>query len=203
MASEKTVSADAFTARTSVEQVEESEDFAPKFDADGLIACITTDAESGEVLMLGYMNADALQRTIATGEAHYWSRSRQCLWHKGATSGLVKKLSRCASTTTKMPCGYASMSRVQVPVVTLGIALVFIAPYLLGKPEIPPRSSSLRKTSKVFDPVTSTGMRRIRHNCSIKLTVGLRHTRTATFRRNSQHLTAFQQLWLHLTTILI
>ena len=64
MASEKTVSADAFTARTSVEQVEESEDLAPKFDADGLIACITTDAESGEVLMLGYMNADALQRTI-------------------------------------------------------------------------------------------------------------------------------------------
>ena len=79
MASEKTVSVDTFTARTSVEQVEESEDLAPKFDADGLIACITTDAASGEVLMLGYMNADALQRTIATGEAHYWSRSRQCL----------------------------------------------------------------------------------------------------------------------------
>ena len=92
MASEKTVSADAFTARTSVEQVEESEDLAPKFDADGLIACITTDAESGEVLMLGYMNADALQRTIATGEAHYWSRSRKCLWHKGATSGLVQEV---------------------------------------------------------------------------------------------------------------
>ena len=92
MASEKTVSADAFTARTSVEQVEESQDLAPKFDADGLIACITTDAESGEVLMLGYMNADALQRTIATGEAHYWSRSRQCLWHKGATSSLVQEV---------------------------------------------------------------------------------------------------------------
>ena len=64
---------------------------------------------------------------------------------KARPAVLSKKLSRCASTTTKMPCGYASRSRAQAPVVMLGIALVFIAPYLLGKPEIPPRSSSLRK----------------------------------------------------------
>ena len=81
-----------FAARISVEQVEEGLDLAPKFDADGLIPCITTDANTGEVLMLGYMNGEALQRTIATGEAHYWSRSRQCLWHKGATSGLVQEV---------------------------------------------------------------------------------------------------------------
>ena len=81
-----------FAARTTVEQVEEGLSLAPKFDADGLIPCVTTDAETGEVLMLGYMNRDALQRTIATGEAHYWSRSRQCLWRKGTTSGLVQKL---------------------------------------------------------------------------------------------------------------
>ena len=99
---------------------------------------------------------------------------------KARPAVLSKKLSRCASTTTKMPCGYASMSRVQVPVVTLGIALVFIAPYLLGKPEIPPRSSSLRKRARSSIQWTSTGMRRIRHNCSIKLTVGLGHTRAAT-----------------------
>ena len=80
-----------FAARMSVEQVEEGLDLAPRFDADGLIPCITTDAETGEVLMLAYMNGDALQRTIETGEAHYWSRSRQCLWRKGATSGLVQK----------------------------------------------------------------------------------------------------------------
>ncbi|WP_221794259.1 phosphoribosyl-AMP cyclohydrolase [Oceanobacter mangrovi] len=79
-----------FFPRTSIEQVEEGTELAPRFDADGLIACITTDASSGEVLMLGYMNDEALQRTIATGEAHYWSRSRQLLWHKGATSGLVQ-----------------------------------------------------------------------------------------------------------------
>ena len=82
----------AFVARTTVEQVEEGLALAPKFDADGLIPCITTDANTGEVLMLGYMNDEALQLTIATGEAHYWSRSRQCLWRKGATSGLAQKV---------------------------------------------------------------------------------------------------------------
>ncbi len=79
-----------FQARKTIEQVEEGNDLAPKFDERGLITVVTTDAESGEVLMQGYMNAEALQRTVATGEAHYWSRSRRVLWHKGATSGLVQ-----------------------------------------------------------------------------------------------------------------
>ncbi|TFY95188.1 phosphoribosyl-AMP cyclohydrolase [Pseudomonas nabeulensis] len=79
-----------FYERTSIEQVEEGNELAPKFDRDGLIVCVTTDAANGEVLMLGYMNQDALEKTIETGEAHYWSRSRQALWHKGATSGLVQ-----------------------------------------------------------------------------------------------------------------
>ena len=90
----ETESTDAINVapRTSVEQVEEGQDLAPKFDRDGLIACVTTDAKSGEVLMLGYMNREALEKTILTGEAHYWSRSRQVLWHKGATSGLVQRV---------------------------------------------------------------------------------------------------------------
>lgn len=75
-----------FARRASVEQVEEGLALAPKFDVDGLIPCVSTDAESGEVLMLGYMNREALVRTMATGEAYYWSRSRQCLWHKGTIS---------------------------------------------------------------------------------------------------------------------
>ena len=79
-----------FAARQSIEQVEEGRDLAPKFDADGLIAVVATDADSGELLMHGYMNAEALTRTLATGQAHYWSRSRACLWHKGATSGLFQ-----------------------------------------------------------------------------------------------------------------
>jgi phosphoribosyl-AMP cyclohydrolase len=78
--------------RVGVEQVEEGLELAPKFGPDGLLPCITTDATSGEVLMLSWMNADALQRTLATREAHYWSRSRQVLWHKGGTSGLVQRV---------------------------------------------------------------------------------------------------------------
>lgn len=81
-----------FAKRVSVEQVEEGKDLAPKFDEHGLIAAVTTDAHTGDVLMLGYMNAEALEKTIETGEAHYWSRSRKTLWHKGATSGLVQKI---------------------------------------------------------------------------------------------------------------
>jgi len=79
-----------FARRVSVEQVEEGTELAPKFDADGLIPVVTTDHATGEVLMLGYMNAEALRLTIRTGEAHYFSRSRQVLWRKGATSGLVQ-----------------------------------------------------------------------------------------------------------------
>ncbi len=84
--------ADLFAPRVSIEQVEEGTELAPKFDAQGLIPVVTTDADSGELLMHGYMNAEALEKTIHTGEAHYYSRSRQALWHKGATSGLVQKV---------------------------------------------------------------------------------------------------------------
>ncbi len=79
-----------FAQRLTIEQVEEGHELAPKFDAQGLIAAVTTDFTSGELLMVGYMNAEALRRTIESGEAHYFSRSRQALWHKGATSGLVQ-----------------------------------------------------------------------------------------------------------------
>ena len=82
----------AFQERLSIEQVEEGTDLAPNFDDRGLITAVTTDVTSGELLMQGYMNAEALRLTIETGEAHYYSRSRQTLWHKGATSGLVQKV---------------------------------------------------------------------------------------------------------------
>ncbi|HEY2603232.1 MAG TPA: bifunctional phosphoribosyl-AMP cyclohydrolase/phosphoribosyl-ATP diphosphatase HisIE [Thermoleophilaceae bacterium] len=69
-------------------------DFQPTFDDRGLIPCIVQDARSGEVLTLAYMNEEALARTRATGETHFWSRSRQELWHKGETSGNVQKVRR-------------------------------------------------------------------------------------------------------------
>jgi len=81
-----------FGPRTSVEQVEEGDQLAPKFDDAGLIPVVTTDYTSGELLMHGYMNREAFARTVELGEAVYYSRSRQALWHKGATSGLVQKV---------------------------------------------------------------------------------------------------------------
>jgi phosphoribosyl-AMP cyclohydrolase len=76
-----------FAPRGSTHEVEEGRAFAPKLDADGLLTCVATDARSGEILMVAHMNAEALARTIATGEAWYFSRSRQRLWRKGETSG--------------------------------------------------------------------------------------------------------------------
>ena len=81
-----------FEKRKSVEQVEESTEFAPKFNKDGLIPVVTTDYESGEVLMQSYMNKESLTKTIKLGEAVYYSRSRKSLWHKGKTSGLIQKI---------------------------------------------------------------------------------------------------------------
>jgi phosphoribosyl-AMP cyclohydrolase len=81
-----------FAPRRSIEQVEEGVELAPKFDERGLIPVVTTDFASGELLMQGYMNAEALRKTIETGEAYYFSRSRQAIWHKGATSGLVQRV---------------------------------------------------------------------------------------------------------------
>ena len=81
-----------FEKRKSIEQVEESNELAPKFDSNGLIPVVTTDFSSGELLMQGYMNEEAFKKTISLGEAVYFSRSRNTLWHKGKTSGFVQKV---------------------------------------------------------------------------------------------------------------
>ena len=73
-------------------ELERGTQLAPRFDDKGLIAAVTTHAETGEVLMLAWMNAEALRLTLERGEAHYFSRSRQALWKKGETSGQVQKL---------------------------------------------------------------------------------------------------------------
>ena len=79
-----------FKNRITVEQVEEGYDLAPKFDENGLIPVVTTEYITGELLMHGYMNEEALKKTIKLGEAVYYSRSRKVIWHKGATSGLTQ-----------------------------------------------------------------------------------------------------------------
>jgi phosphoribosyl-AMP cyclohydrolase len=82
----------SFATRGPAEEVEEGRAFAPKFDADGLVTCVATDVRSGDVLMVAHMNAEALQKTIATGEAWYFSRSRRALWKKGESSGHVQRV---------------------------------------------------------------------------------------------------------------
>jgi phosphoribosyl-AMP cyclohydrolase len=74
----------------STKEVEEGTVLMPRFGPDGLVTSVATDAATGEVLMVAHMNAEALARTIASGEAWYWSRSRRELWRKGATSGQVQ-----------------------------------------------------------------------------------------------------------------
>jgi phosphoribosyl-AMP cyclohydrolase len=79
-------------AGKSQQDVEEGLAFTPRFDADGLITAVATDAKSGDVLMVAHMNDEALRKTIASGEAWYYSRSRKTLWKKGETSGHVQRV---------------------------------------------------------------------------------------------------------------
>ena len=81
-----------FPTAPSTEELERGDVIAPRFDANGLIAAVAQHAESGEVLMLAWMSAEALRLTLDTGEAHYFSRSRNALWKKGETSGQVQKV---------------------------------------------------------------------------------------------------------------
>ena len=81
-----------FKKRENVADIEEGNLLSPKFNKDGLIPVITTDFKTKEVLMQGFMNSEALKKTIETKEAHYWSRSRKEVWHKGETSGFVQKV---------------------------------------------------------------------------------------------------------------
>ena len=80
------------SASSDSNEIEEGLKFQPKFDAAGLVTCVATDAGTGEVLMVAHMNEEALRKTIASGEAWYYSRSRQSLWRKGETSGHVQRV---------------------------------------------------------------------------------------------------------------
>ena len=81
-----------FAKAESTKDVEDGRALTPKFDADGLVTCVATDAASGDVLMVAHMNAEALARTIETGEAWYYSRSRGALWRKGESSGHTQRV---------------------------------------------------------------------------------------------------------------
>ena len=82
----------SFPLPGSTDEVEEGTLLTPRFGPDGLVTCVTTDSGTGEVLMVAHMDREALRKTIETGEAWYWSRSRRELWRKGATSGQVQSV---------------------------------------------------------------------------------------------------------------
>ncbi len=145
-----------FAQRISIEQVEEGHELAPKFDADGLLPVVTTDAGTGEVLMHGYMNAEALRKTIQTGEAHYWSRSREVLWHKGATSGLVQKVKEIRIDDDQD----AVWLRVDVQggaSCHVGYRSCFYRSVPVGASEDAPVDLNYEESEKVFDPVEVYG----------------------------------------------
>ena len=81
-----------FKKRVSVFEVEEGKSLQPKFNKDNLIPVITVDNKNNEILMHGYMNPKAFQLSMETCQAHYWSRSRECIWKKGETSGLFQNI---------------------------------------------------------------------------------------------------------------
>lgn len=145
-----------FAPRRTVEQVEEGAELAPKFDERGLIPVVTTDHASGELLMHGYMNAEALRRTIETREAHYFSRSRQALWHKGATSGLVQRVTEllidddqdCVWMRVEVAKSGASCH--------VGYRSCFYRRVALG-PDAAGEPLEFTETEKLFDPVAVYG----------------------------------------------
>jgi phosphoribosyl-AMP cyclohydrolase len=133
-----------FAIPGSASEVEETLTLAPRFDADGLVTSVVTDADSGVVLMLAHMNAEALARTIETGHAHYYSRSRHKLWKKGEDSGHVQTVvemrvdcdqdavllkvrvggTGASCHTGRLSCFYRSVPLGQAP--SPGLALEFV-----------------------------------------------------------------------------
>lgn len=97
-----------FQVRGTTQEIEQGSGFAPKFDADGLIGAIVTDRASGNVLMFAFMNAEALSASIASGYAHFWSRSRRKLWKKGEESGNLLRIAEmrtdCDQDTLWLVC---------------------------------------------------------------------------------------------------
>jgi phosphoribosyl-AMP cyclohydrolase len=144
-----------FNPRVSIEQIEESEELAPKFDDDGLIPAVTTDYRSGELLMQGYMSAEALILTIQTGEAHYFSRSRKVLWHKGATSGLVQKV-RELMIDDDQDCVWLKVDVVGGASCHVGYRSCFYRRIPISDDSKPIRLE-FTETEKVFDPVSVYG----------------------------------------------
>ena len=145
-----------FAPRVNTEQVEEGRVLAPKFDADGLITCVATDVWSGDVLMVAHMNAEALARTIETGEAWYYSRSRRALWRKGESSGHVQRV-----TEMRIDCDqdavWIKVEQAGAGACHTGRRSCFYRAVPLGKAPDASLVLELREAERKFDPAKVYG----------------------------------------------
>ena len=129
--------------------IEEGLAFTPKFDAEGLVTAVVTDAASGDVLMVAHMNDEALRKTIASGEAWYYSRSRKSLWKKGETSGHVQRV-----TELRVDCDqdalWLKVDQLGAGACHTGRRSCFYRAVPLGKPNSV--TLEFREAEKLFDP---------------------------------------------------
>ena len=141
-----------FKKRDNIKEVEEGKYLSPKFDENGLIPVVTTDFQTGDILMHGYMNDEALKKTIETKEVHYWSRSRKKIWHKGQISGFVQKIKEIRidddqdSIWLKVDIGSGSSCHV-------GYRSCFYRSIPLGKiKNVQELEMEFKEKKKIFDP---------------------------------------------------
>ena len=141
-----------FKKRDNIKEVEEGKYLSPKFDENGLIPVITSDFQNGDILMHGYMNNEALKKTIETKEAHYWSRSRKKIWRKGQVSGFIQKVKEIRidddqdSVWLSVDIGSGSSCHV-------GYRSCFYRSIPLGKIEDEEKlEMEFKETEKTFDP---------------------------------------------------
>jgi phosphoribosyl-AMP cyclohydrolase len=143
-----------FAALAGTAELEEGTALTPKFDADGLVTAVATDAKSGDVLMVAHMNGEALAKTIATGEAWYFSRSRHALWKKGETSGHTQRV-----VEMRIDCDqdavWLKVEQIAGACHT-GRRSCFYRAVPLGTPEGKLRAAKLEfRGERVFDPKTA------------------------------------------------
>ena len=141
-----------FKKRDNIKDVEEGKYLSPKFDKNGLIPVVTTDFQTGGILMHGYMNDEALKKTIEIKEAHYWSRSRKKMWHKGKISGFIQKVKEIRidddqdSVWLSVDIGSGSSCHV-------GYRSCFYRSIPLGKIKNKKKlEMEFKETKKIFDP---------------------------------------------------
>ena len=144
-----------FSPRGSAQEIEEGQTFAPKFDTGGLISCVVTDMQTGTLLMVAHMNAQALERTISTGEAWFYSRSRQALWKKGETSGHMMHVAEirvdCDQDVLWLKVGQAGAGACHT-----GRRSCFYRAIVRSRPDAP-LMLAFRDDERVFDPAKVYG----------------------------------------------